>query len=54
VLEIPPAELAVAEREIGVEGPIREHYLVTAFDTEDQSRHVTEIGRPVFRTTPSA
>ncbi len=75
VLEIPPAELAVAEhrgaladldqtygalgtyvaeREIGVDGPIREHYLVTAFDTEDQSRHVTEVGWPVFRTTPSA
>ncbi len=44
----------VAEREIGVDGPIREHYLVTAFDTDDQSRHVTEVGWPVFRTTPSA
>jgi DNA-binding transcriptional MerR regulator/effector-binding domain-containing protein len=40
----------VAEREIGLDGPIREHYLVTAFDTEDESRHVTEVGWPVFRT----
>jgi DNA-binding transcriptional MerR regulator/effector-binding domain-containing protein len=40
----------VAEREIGVDGPMREHYLVTAFDTDDQSRHVTEVGWPVFQT----
>jgi len=40
----------VAEREIGVAGPIREHYLVTAFETEDESRHLTEIGWPVFQT----
>ena len=40
----------VAEREIGVEGPIREHYLVSAFDTEDEPRHVTEVGWPVFAT----
>jgi DNA-binding transcriptional MerR regulator len=42
----------VAEREIGVDGPIREHYLVTAFDTDDESRHVTEVCWPVFQTTP--
>jgi len=40
----------VAEREIGVAGPIREHYLVTAFETEDESRHLTEVGWPVFPT----
>jgi len=44
----------VAEREIGVGGPIREHYLVTAFDTDDESRHVTEVCWPIFQTTPSS
>ena len=40
----------VAEREIGVEGPIREHYLVGYLDTEDQSLHRTEVCWPVFHT----
>ncbi|MGH3302385.1 MAG: hypothetical protein ACRDOK_12005 [Streptosporangiaceae bacterium] len=43
----------VAEREIGVEGPIRELYLVSPFDTGDESRHVTEVCWPVFRTAPA-
>jgi effector-binding domain-containing protein len=43
----------VAEREIGVGGPIREHYLVTESDTDDESRLVTEVCWPVFQTTPS-
>ena len=43
----------VAEREIGVEGPIREHYLVSDSDTDDESRHVTEVCWPVFQTLPS-
>lgn len=43
----------VAEREIGVDGPIRENYLVTAFDTDDASRHVTEVCWPGFQTTPA-
>jgi hypothetical protein len=34
----------VAEREIGVSGPIREHYVAD---------EVTEVGWPVFQTTPS-
>ena len=41
----------VAERELGVEGPIREHYLVTYTDTEDESQHRTEVCWPVFYTT---
>ena len=41
----------VAERELGVEGPIREYYLVGPADTDDQSRHRTEVGWPVFQTT---
>jgi DNA-binding transcriptional MerR regulator/effector-binding domain-containing protein len=44
----------VAEREIGVEGPIREQYLVTPFDTDEESRQVTEICWPIFRTTGSS
>jgi DNA-binding transcriptional MerR regulator len=44
----------VAEHEIGVDGPIREHYLVTEFDTGDESGYVTEVCWPVFQTTPSS
>jgi DNA-binding transcriptional MerR regulator len=40
----------VAEREIGVQGPIREHYVVSFPDTADQSQHRTEVCWPVFRT----
>jgi DNA-binding transcriptional MerR regulator len=40
----------VAERELGVDGPIREYYLVTPFDTLDESAHRTEVGWPVFQT----
>jgi DNA-binding transcriptional MerR regulator len=36
----------VCEREIGVQGPIREHYLVT--DTPGESQHRTEVCWPVF------
>jgi len=39
----------VAERAIGVEGPIREYYLVP-FTEPDLSRHRTEICWPVFQT----
>ena len=44
----------VAQREIGIDGPIREHYLVTQFETDDESRLVTEVCWPVFQTRPSA
>lgn len=40
----------VAERELGVDGPIREHYLVSAFDTDDEAAHRTEVCWPIFRT----
>jgi DNA-binding transcriptional MerR regulator/effector-binding domain-containing protein len=43
----------VAEREIGVDAPIRELYLVTPFDTSDESEYVTEVCWPVFRTAPA-
>ena len=39
---------AAAKREIGVGGPIREQYLVTPFDTEDESELVTEVCWPVL------
>jgi DNA-binding transcriptional MerR regulator len=43
----------VAEREIGVDGPIRELYLVSPFETSDESEYVTEVCWPVFRTAPT-
>jgi DNA-binding transcriptional MerR regulator len=43
----------VVERELGVEGPIREYYLVGPADTDDESQHRTEVGWPVFQTTPA-
>ena len=42
----------VARRGIGAGGPIREHYLVTAFDIDDESRHLTEVGWPVRQAPP--
>jgi effector-binding domain-containing protein len=44
----------VAGREIGLDGPIREHYLVSQFGTDDESQLVTEVGWPAFQTTPSS
>ncbi len=39
----------VAERAIGVEGPIRELYVVSPLDVEDPAALRTELGWPVFR-----
>lgn len=44
----------VAERALGVEGPIREHYLVTAEDTADETQLRTEICWPIFQTARNA
>jgi DNA-binding transcriptional MerR regulator len=41
----------VAERAIGVEGPIREMYVVSPFDAADVSEWRTELGWPVFRAS---
>jgi DNA-binding transcriptional MerR regulator/effector-binding domain-containing protein len=41
----------VAERAIAVDGPIRERYLVSRHDTNDEKQWRTEIGWPIFRTT---
>ena len=40
----------VLERAIGVDGPMREYYLVTAFDTDDESELRTEVAWPIFQT----
>jgi DNA-binding transcriptional MerR regulator len=43
----------VAACGIGAPGPIREHYLVTASDTSDVSRHRTEVCWPVTTLPPA-
>jgi effector-binding domain-containing protein len=40
----------VAEHELGVTAPIREHYLVHRLDTSDTGSWRTEIAWPIFRT----
>ena len=40
----------VAEREIGVQGPIREHYVVSSGEASAEPVHRTEVCWPVFRT----
>jgi effector-binding domain-containing protein len=44
----------VAERESGGAGPIREHYLVTEFDADDESGYLTEVCWPVFHTAATS
>jgi effector-binding domain-containing protein len=44
----------VAEREIGLRGTIRENYIVTFEQTDDQSAHRTEVCWPVFHTRGDA
>jgi DNA-binding transcriptional MerR regulator len=44
----------VMERAIGIEGPVRESYLRSSWDTPDDSKFRTEVGWPVFRTRPGS
>ena len=44
----------VAGRAIGVDGPIREYYLVSSADTDDVAKHRTEVCWPVFGTGAGA
>jgi DNA-binding transcriptional MerR regulator len=44
----------VMRHEIGIDGPLREHYVRGPLDTDDESDWVTEIGWPIFRSDPSA
>lgn len=39
----------IAEREVGIDGPIREYYLETA--APNPSQHRIEVCWPIFRTT---
>lgn len=48
-----PLGTHVLEKMVSVAGPIRENYLVTDDDTDDEGQLVTEIGWPIFRTIPS-
>jgi DNA-binding transcriptional MerR regulator len=43
----------VTERAIGVSGPMWENFVVSGFDTDDASKHRTEVGWPVFWTQPA-
>ena len=40
----------VAEQEIGVDGPIREYYVVSSNEAGAEPAHYTEVCWPVFRT----
>ena len=42
----------VADHALALAGPVHETYLVGPRDTSDSSAWQTEIGWPVFRTTP--
>ncbi len=41
----------VAGHALGVEGPVRESYLIAEFDTPDPRLWKTEVGWPIFRTS---
>jgi effector-binding domain-containing protein len=40
----------VTEHALGIDGPLREFYIVGAHDTTDQAQWRTEIGWPIFHT----
>jgi DNA-binding transcriptional MerR regulator/effector-binding domain-containing protein len=44
----------VSEHALGVDGPIRERYLVGRRDTRDEAKWRTEIGWPIFDTSTPA
>jgi DNA-binding transcriptional MerR regulator len=44
----------VSDGALGVDGPIRERYLVGRLDTPDDTAWRTEIAWPIFRTAPPA
>jgi effector-binding domain-containing protein len=41
----------VSEHTLGIDGPVREYYLVGRHDTGDEQAWRTEIGWPIFDTT---
>jgi effector-binding domain-containing protein len=44
----------VTEHALGIDGPIREYYLVGQYETSDELEWRTEFGWPIFQTGPSA
>ena len=40
----------VTRHAFAVDGPIREYYLVSFLDTDDEAKYRTEVCWPVFRT----
>jgi DNA-binding transcriptional MerR regulator len=44
----------VAERALGIDGPIRENYLITSEHDPDPTAHLTEVCWPIFQTTTGA
>jgi hypothetical protein len=44
----------VPEQALGVEGPIREYYVIGPHETADQNQWRTEIGWPIFHTGQAA
>jgi effector-binding domain-containing protein len=40
----------VTDHALGVEGPIREHYVIGPHETTDENQWRTEIGWPIFHT----
>ncbi len=54
VARVEGGEEALGEHALGVEGPIREFYIVGSHDTAGQSLWRTEIGWPVFQTASPA
>ena len=43
----------VTQHALGIDGPIREYYLVGPTDTNDESLWRTEVGWPIFQTRPT-
>ncbi len=43
----------VAQHALGIDGPIREYYLVGPTDTGDETLWRTEVGWPIFQTRPT-
>ena len=43
----------VADHALGVEGPLREYYVVGSHETADETLWRTEIGWPIFHTGPA-
>jgi len=44
----------VAQHALGVDGPVREYYIVSPLDSADESTWRTEVGWPIFATATSA